>query len=540
MTRFNKVTNSLSKTGQSPAKEIALEFDKIAKLSKNKKDDEAWRAANNLYSKYPNEATPNFIIALILKDNGQMADALPYAEAAAKFAPSNARYLVFLGKLYVDLGIVEEATAVLHKAFNLDKSIYQAPWALGVYYLKSGQGRRALPFFERALSAAPIESKADIIFDQAMTFRAVGNVEEAESNFKKVMNTPRFRIPALTESVLLRKNTHTSEYAAQISEELNNQDVSDTERSALLLSLGRLHENGKDYDNAFLNFEKSRKLLKSTFSMKNFVLQIKEISSVLKPEVFEKFEAFGHESAKPIFVVGMPRSGTTMTEQIIASHSQAEGVGELDRIPRMASGLSSKNGLQEILDTMVKAGPAGWKTAPLQYLSLINTLAPDARRVVDKLPQNFLQIGFIHLCFPNAKIIHCKRNPVDNFVSAFQNSMSTAHGYAYDQKEYGEYYINYLQLMDYWKSVLPDSIYESDYEVLTANPEQEIRNMLEFLDLPWEEACLKFNERESTVRTFSHSQVRNPINTSSVARWKNYEKHLAPIISVLENGGIRI
>jgi Sulfotransferase family len=159
-------------------------------------------------------------------------------------------------------------------------------------------------------------------------------------------------------------------------------------------------------------------------------------------------------------------------------------------------------------------------------------------RTVDKMPQNFISLGFIHLCFPNAKIIHCKRNPLDNFISAYQNAMNSSHDYAYDQVAYGKYYIKYLELMDHWKVVIPSNIYESQYEKLTANPETEVRKILEFLGLPWEEACLKFNERKSTVRTFSSLQVRNPINTSSVARWRNYEKYLGPIRSILDDAGI--
>ena len=160
--------------GPSPAKEIALEFARIAKLTKDGKEDEAWRVANDLYAKHPNDPTSNFIIALILQENGQKADALPYAEAAVKFAPNNPRYLVFLGKLYVDLGMIEHAPTVLNKAFALDKTIYQAPWALGIYYLKSGQGSRALPYFDLALQAAPATFKVDIHLDRAECLWAMG------------------------------------------------------------------------------------------------------------------------------------------------------------------------------------------------------------------------------------------------------------------------------------------------------------------------------------------------------------------------------
>ena len=534
-----KALNPLA-AAPSQAKEIASEFARIARLTREGKEDQAWRAANELYAKHPNDPTANFIIALILQENGQKADALPYAEAAVKFAPNNPRYLVFLGKLYVDLGMIEHAPTVLNKAFALDKTIYQAPWALGIYYLKSGQGSRALPYFDLALQAAPAAFKVDIHLDRAECLWAMGRVHEAGDDFKRAQGIPKFRVRALTESALLQKNNHTSDYAEQIRKELEQPGLTNEDRSSLLLCLGRLYENGHEYDNAFLNFEKSRELLISTFNAGNFLSQIDDILKVLKREVFEKFEKFGHESAKPIFVVGMPRSGTTMTEQIIAGHSQAEGVGEIDRMSRMAVSFSSRGGMQEVLDTMIKAGPKQWKNAPLQYLNLINVLAPNARRTVDKMPHNFMCLGFIHLCFPNAKIIHCKRNPVDNFVSAFQNLMSSSHGYAYDQVSYGEYYVNYLRLMDHWKSVLPINIYESQYETLTANPEVEVRNMLNFLGLPWEAACLKFNERESTVRTFSRLQVRDPINTSSVARWRQYEKHLSPIIALLQNAGVQI
>ena len=136
------------------------------------------------------------------------------------------------------------------------------------------------------------------------------------------------------------------------------------------------------------------------------------------------------------------------------------------------------------------------------------------------------------------RFIHCRRNPLDNFISAYQNAMSQFHGYSFDQVTYGEYYVKYLQLMEHWKSALPARIYDLRYENLVTNPEDEIRAMLDYLGLPWEEACLKFNERESTVRTFSQMQVRAPIGTGSVSRWKRYEKHLGPIMSVLQNARV--
>jgi tetratricopeptide (TPR) repeat protein len=541
MNQLKSKTQSPAKAVASLAREISLEFIRISKLTESGKDDEAWQAANALYAKYPNDGTANFIIALILAGNQQKSDALSYAEAAVKFTPDNAIYKVFLGKLYVELGMIEFAPDILHKAFAMDKTQYQAPLELAKYYYESGQGARALPYYDLALQAAPAASVPTIRLYRAGCLRSLGRVSEAEADYSLAMGEPQHRVKALIASALLQKNDHTSDYAEQVRRELEPPGLKDKERSALLLCLGRLHENGRDYDNAFLNFDRSRKLSTSKFNMGNFVAQVDEASRVFTRDVFEKFKQFGHESEKPIFIVGMPRAGTTMTEQIIAAHSQAEGVGELGRMGRMSANFTNRNGgLRQILDKMSEVGPKLWKDVPQQYLNLVNVLAPDARRTVDKMPHNFLHLGFIHLCFPNARIVHCKRNPLDNFISAFQNQMNAFHSYSFDQVAYGEYYVGYLRLMDHWKAALPGMIYELHYETLTANPEVEVRNMLDFLGLPWEEACLKFNEREATVKTFSRLQVRNPINTGSVARWRNYEKHLSPIIAVFERAGIQI
>ncbi len=525
---------------ESPAAEIAREFARIAKLAESGKVNEVWSAANDLYAKYPKDHTANFIMALVLKENRQNSDALPFAEAAVKFAPDNARNLVFLGKLYVDLRMIEYAPEVLNKAFAIDKTLFQAPWALARYYLESGQGRLALPYFDLALQSAPADLKTKILLDKAQCLSNLGNVSEAEPEFQKLLTDPKLRIPALVQLVLMKKHDQTSNYAGEVRKELERTDLSVTRRSWLLLCLGRLHENGRDFDNAFLNFKKSRELLNRKFDMAGFVAVIDDALRTTSRDIFDKARKFGHKSEKPIFVVGMPRSGTTMTEQIIAAHSQAEGVGELNRMITMARRFTNANGMRQALDKMAEVGPERWKEVPQMYLNLLNALAPNARHTVDKLPHNFLYLGFIHLCFPNARIIHCTRNPLDNFISAFQNRMSTFHDYSYDQRAYGEYYINYLRLMNHWKAVMPDNIYELRYETLTANPEAEVRNILDFLGLPWEESCLKFNERETTIKTFSYLQVRNPINTGSVGRWRNYEKHLGPILGILKEADISV
>lgn len=519
--------------------EIAREFARIGALARSDKRDEAALAAAALHRKHPNNAIANFAMAIVLVESEPNADALPYAKAAVRFAPKNAGYMVFLGKLYVDLGLIEFAPRILEKAFDLNKNLFQAPWALAHYYFHSGQGDRALPYYGQALRAAPAAFHITIKMERSECLRSLGRAKEAEPDLTSAMAVPELRVRALTGLAMLQRNDHTSSYAEKIRKELELPDLTNKDRSALLLSLGRLHENGHDYDNAFANFERSRNLL-SPAHHSSIASELDDALNVLTKDVFEKFRGFGNASEKPIFVVGMPRSGTTMTEQIIASHSRAEGVGELRRIHDLVMSVSGSGSMREVLKGMAKLGPSRWNDVPQRYLELLNVLAPDARHAVDKMPHNFKYIGFIRFCFPKAKIIHCRRNPLDNFISAFQNSFDVFHSYSFDQVTYGKYYIDYSRLMDHWNAVLPGNIYESRYETLTANPEAEIRKMLEFLDLPWEVACLNFHERESTVKTFSRQQVRNPINTGSVGRWRNYEKHLGPIMDVLASGGVQV
>jgi len=236
----------------------------------------------------------------------------------------------------VDLALIEFAPDVLNKAFALDKTMFQAPLALAHYYLETGQGRLALPYFELALEAAPPKSKSGIRLERAMCFLSIGNREEAEADFERVMRDPKLRIPALARVVLLKKDDQDSDSAEEIRLELQRPDLSVKERIWLLLSLGCLHENGGDFDGAFVNFERSRRLLDSKFDAKRLLALVDDAETVMTHEIFDRASLVCHISEKPIFVVGLPRSGTTMTEKIIAAHSQTEGVGELRRMMDMA------------------------------------------------------------------------------------------------------------------------------------------------------------------------------------------------------------
>jgi hypothetical protein len=230
----------------------------------------------------------------------------------------------------------------------------------------------------------------------------------------------------------------------------------------------------------------------------------------------------------------MVRSGTTLTEQIISRHPRATGGGELRDIFRLALSLGLDNSGREYTKRLLKLTPSEAKELANRYLAALERISADADRIVDKMPQNFLHLGLIALLFPKARIVHCRRDPLDNCLSCFTMHLKDhAHGYTADLTTLGLYYREYANLMSYWREVLPMPIYDLSYEALVEEPERETRRLIDFIGLPWDDACLSPQESALPVRTLSRMQVRQPIYKTSVQRWRRYERHLGPLKEAL-------
>jgi hypothetical protein len=240
----------------------------------------------------------------------------------------------------------------------------------------------------------------------------------------------------------------------------------------------------------------------------------------------------GNLSDLPIFVLGMPRSGTTLVEQIIASHPDVHGAGELLDLQsitrRVVSGTGGFPGNILALDSVAMNKWAD------DYVAGLRKHSPDARYITDKMPNNFWFVGLIHLMLPNARIIHVKRNPVDTCLSCFTKLFSGTLNQTYDLSELGRYYVDYSRLMDHWRKVLPAGAFlDVQYEDVIADQETEARRMIDFCGLDWNDACIDFYKNKRSVGTASVTQVRRPIYKSSVERWRHYEKFLGPLLDTL-------
>ncbi len=519
-------------TRQPTVEEVIAGFPRLMELGRG---EEAEAEARALYRHFPARGDVNEALALVLVNLGKHGDALPFAETAARAEPKNAGYLINLGRLYLKFELIEEALPLLEKAFRIDSSMYQAPWAMGEFFHETGNGRQAIQYLKQAIAVAPATHKSQIELLLADSLSSLGEIDEAERLFKKLCADEHRRLFPLVQIANLRKHTTGSEMFGLLQQELNNAGNRPSDFMRLHLAVGRIYENSGEYAKAFEHFTKAKSSLKAKSDINQFRSAVDNLIESYKPETLQRFAGYGDPSGLPVFVVGMPRSGTTLTEQIIAAHPKGGGAGELNRIGRMHQGLNEEKGSAHLFDRMVEGRPDRCRDLAAKYVSMLKFLAPGAKRVVDKMPHNFVALGFIALFFPNARIVHCIRNPADNFISAYQNPINPNHSYAYAAESYALYYKEYLRLMQHWQQLLPGRIFTLRYEDMVANPEDKTRQLLEFLGLPWDARCLRFHERGAMVKTFSRQQVREAVHRGSVERWRNYEQQLRPLVEILKD-----
>jgi len=293
-----------------------------------------------------------------------------------------------------------------------------------------------------------------------------------------------------------------------------------------------------DYAQAFDNLRRGNRLKRARdyadYRLDTFRAEVEALMALFDTDFFRQRAHLGSASERPIIIYGMPRSGTTLTEQILASHSHVHGGGELLFFGDLADRLQREARCQEAWPAcLARFEPGTLAGLAQEYETLLRRIAPKARRVSNKLPHNFMHLGLIQLLFPRARYLHCRRHPLDNCLSIYFQNFTGNHPYAYDLETLGGYYREYRRLTDHWKAVLPAPILEVDYEETVTDLEGSARRLLDFCGLPWEEQCLAFHETRRAIKTASVWQTRQKVYTHSVARWRHYEPWLAPLREAL-------
>ncbi len=307
-------------------------------------------------------------------------------------------------------------------------------------------------------------------------------------------------------------------------------DLTDTQKIELHFALAKAYDDLARYDEAFAQLQAGNAIKRRLVSYDEAAVAafFREIAAAFSPALIGERAGAGDPSDAPVFVVGMPRSGSTLVEQILASHPGVYGAGELLVMNDLIADLPDyPSGIASVSD-------AALRRFGRRYVEQVRAFAPGAKRIVDKLPANFRHLGMIHLALPNAKIVHVRRDPMDTCVSCYSKLFLDGLNFAYDLGELGRYYKMYEALMAHWRAVLPGhALLDVQYETLVGDFEAQARRIVAFCGLEWDARCLDFSRTERPVRTLSQAQVRQPLFASSIGRWRHYEKHLGPLIEAL-------
>lgn len=428
-----------------------------------------------------------------------------------------------------------EAMSLFKQALTVDPAFPDARMHLAGAYEQAGDTEQAINCYQQVLSRHPGMFVARYLL--ANQLKAQGRIDEAVVHYRKIMQQQ----PAYTQAHFSYSGVHKyrdaeDPHIASMLELYRNGALGADHRIHLAFALAKAFEDLGDYPRAFQYLDDGNGLRgrKYAYSIEGDRTLIENIIGTFTADAMAGVQVEGQPSDRPIFIVGMPRSGTTLVEKILASHSDVHAGGELDYM--YALGVSeflgkSGNFLFRPLDSYSKEA---FESVGKAYLEKLAQLNDESARVTDKLPFNFQMIGLIRIALPNARIIHCVRDPRDTCLSIYKQNFSTEnYRFAYDLKSLGQFHNLYRRLMEHWHRVMPGAIYDIEYESLTRDPEREIRKLLAACGLDWQDACLDFHKSKGMVKTASFYQVRQPMYTSSVSLWERYREYLGPLLDEL-------
>jgi tetratricopeptide (TPR) repeat protein len=462
-------------------------------------------------------------------------EAIVHYRKALALNPAYSQAHENLGHAFRALGRREEAIAQFEAACALNPDDARAQNSCGKALQLVGKTEAAIVHFERAVALLP--SFADAHNNLGSALREVGKVEEAAGPIARAVDLDPKNgsyYYNLAQSKRFKDDDPTLAHMRQLAQEIDS--VSPEHHVPLYFALAKAYADLGDHEHSFHYILKGSNLRRksSSYNEADVLGRLERIRSVFTAELIREKQGIGEPSCVPVFIVGMPRSGTTLLEQIVASHPKIFGAGELSEIPRLADKLRSPDGAR-FPETMLSSTREQLRQLGADYVHAVRSMAPAAERISDKLPGNFAHVGLIHLALPNARIIHTRRDLRDTALSCFSILFPPGNlEFTYDLAELGRFCRAYRTLMEHWREVLPCGVMlEVQYEELVDNLEEHARRIVAHCGLEWDDRCLSFHETERPVRTASVTQVRSPIYHSSIGRWRRYERQLQPLLREL-------
>ncbi len=480
--------------------------------------------------------SPTHIMALynlgsVYCETAEFTLAMECLEKVISIAPNHFEAINNLGLCYLDMEDLDKAEKEFNKAIAIAPDYAEAHYNLGNLYRLTQRMELAVDCFTRTLTIIPDHISA--VHNLGITFKNLGQFTEAEAQFRQaILLDPNFS-DAYRHLTMVKKFSDTDDDIQSLIAAYANPDLNEEQKMQLSFGLGKAFEDMQHYEKAFEYYTTANTLKskRGSFSIQHARTQFKNIKDLFTRDLIKQFIDCGNPDKTPIFILGMPRSGTTLVEQILASHPNVYGAGELDYLRQSVRSHFGK--VEDITSPTnfpsVLTGKLG--NAAEDYIGKIREMNDTAEFITDKMPDNFRFIGLLKLMLPHSKIIHCVRDPRDTCLSNFKcNFINSAIGFSDDLRDLGQYYNLYTDLMAHWHSVMPGAIYDIQYEAVVADLENQSRALLDHCGLGWNNACLEFYKTKRPVQTASDFQVRTPIYSGSVGSWKNYEIQLGPLL----------
>ncbi len=490
----------------------------------------------------------------------RLDEAKAAAQNALRLAPHDAAALNILGVIALQRGELESAVRAIGQAVMLKPDAPDPRHFLGLAYEHMGRYEEAIASFQAALALQP--RLADTLSELAKIFAILGRRQEAEATQLRLIEVDPGDIAAYAALAELSPHSFTSEHLQTLRQVAADDTAHKRARAFANFALAATHESRGEFDQEFACLTTGNDLMRASFAGADDVplsimpqrerpkfipadQALRRIGearafaeTMFNAEFLRHFAGSGHPSSLPIFVVGMPRSGSSLIEQILSSHPVVYGAGEIHAFRDCCiAGQWPFEGYyrQDALGAMSPGEPQSrhFRILGSSYVKAIRPLAPKAQRIVNKMPGLFMYIGMIHLCLPNAIILHSVRDPVDTCLGCYKRLFHTGNETTYDLGLLGKHYQEYRRVMAHWQRVLPGRVIDVVYEDLVRDPEGQIRQLLEACKLPWDDRCLRPHENPKPVRTASQLQVRSPIHGAATGRWRRYERHLGSLFRSL-------
>lgn len=507
------------------------EAERLAKSGDKRAAEEIYR---EILKRDPNHVEAARLLAGVATEKKRFRDAEVFLRHALENAPDYVRLWVDLANVLRERSKLDEALECAEKVLALapDKA---EPHMLHASVLGAmGRHEEAIEAYQRTLEIEP--GRAAVYCSLGHHQKTVGRTDEAIASYRQCIGIRKDHAEAYWSLANLKTFQFEDDEVAAMQSLLEDESLPDESRIQLHNALGLDFEARRDYDKAFSHFDQCSSLRRKmeSYDPVEFETRQDRVIELMDAQFFAEREGVGDPDPAPIFIVGLPRSGSTLLEQILASHSLVDGTHELGELPRIVSRLGEGRGKKPgYPDVLSELAADDWRHAGQEFLDSTRKYRGRAPHFIDKNPNNFMYIGLIKLILPNAKIINARRHPLDSCFGSFKQLFASGQPFSYDLVDLGEYYLQYQRLVDHFHEVLPGFVLDVQYENVVGDFENQVRRILDFCGLPFEEACLRFHETDRAVKTASSEQVRQPIYASSVNLWKRYESHLGELAEIL-------